>query len=82
MLSRLHVAIIQSRYQREGYVKSMADLIQKELKSFGLPGEVMIFSSADGVPKTYVSDAGDLYRDQMEECIYLIMQEQSKRSRQ
>ncbi|GJZ74404.1 ferrochelatase-2, chloroplastic-like protein [Tanacetum coccineum] len=82
MLSRLHVVIIQSWYQREGYVKSMADLIQKELQSFGSPEEVMIFFSAHGVPETYVRDAGDLYRDQMEECIYLIMQEQSNRSRQ
>ncbi|GKD94493.1 ferrochelatase-2, chloroplastic-like protein [Tanacetum coccineum] len=39
MLSRLPVAIIQSWYQREGYVKSMADLIQKELQSFGSPEE-------------------------------------------
>ncbi|GJU21849.1 ferrochelatase-2, chloroplastic-like protein [Tanacetum coccineum] len=59
MLSRLYVAIIQSWYQREGYVKSMADLIQKELQSFGSPEEVMIFFSAHGVPKTYVRDAGD-----------------------
>ncbi|GKA16685.1 ferrochelatase-2, chloroplastic-like protein [Tanacetum coccineum] len=70
MLSRLHVAIIQSWYQRECYVKSMADFIQKELQSFGSPEEVMIFFSAHGVPETYVRDAGDLYRDQMEECIY------------
>ncbi|GJY26588.1 ferrochelatase-2, chloroplastic-like protein [Tanacetum coccineum] len=74
-LSRLPVAIIQSWYQREGYVKSMADLIQKELESFGSPEEVMIFFSAHGVPETYVRDAGDPYKDQMEECIYLIMQE-------
>ncbi|PWA64282.1 heat shock protein 70 family [Artemisia annua] len=33
MLSRLPVAIIQSWYKREGYVKSMADLIQKGLQS-------------------------------------------------
>ena len=33
MLSRIPVAIIQSWYQREGYVKSMADIIQKELQS-------------------------------------------------
>ncbi|GKB68984.1 ferrochelatase-2, chloroplastic-like protein [Tanacetum coccineum] len=82
MLSRLHVAIIQSWYRRECYVKSMADFIQKELQSFGSPEEVMIFFSAHGVTETYVRDDGDLYRDQMEECIYLIMQEQSKRSRQ
>uniref|UniRef100_A0A162AZN8 Ferrochelatase n=1 Tax=Daucus carota subsp. sativus TaxID=79200 RepID=A0A162AZN8_DAUCS len=65
--------------QREGYVKSMADLIGKELNSFFQPEEVMIFFSAHGVPVTYVEDAGDPYRDQMEECIYLIMQELKSR---
>lgn len=35
----------------------------------------MIFFSAHGVPVSYVEDAGDPYRDQMEECIFLIMQE-------
>lgn len=35
----------------------------------------MIFFSAHGVPVSYVEDAGDPYRDQMEECISLIMQE-------
>ncbi|KAL1834596.1 hypothetical protein DCAR_0104805 [Daucus carota subsp. sativus] len=78
-LSRMPVSIIQSWYQREGYVKSMADLIGKELKSFSNPEEVMIFFSAHGVPVTYVEDAGDPYRDQMEECIYLIMQELKSR---
>ncbi|KAK9065556.1 hypothetical protein SSX86_014957 [Deinandra increscens subsp. villosa] len=75
VLSGLPVAIIQSWYQRGGYVKSMADLIEKELQSFGSPEEVMIFFSAHGVPVTYVRDAGDPYKDQMEDCIYLIMQE-------
>nr|XP_043636346.1 ferrochelatase-2, chloroplastic-like [Erigeron canadensis] len=74
-LSRLPVAIIQSWYQRYGYIKSMADLIEKELQSFNTPEEVMLFFSAHGVPVTYVLNAGDPYKDQMEECIYLIMQE-------
>ncbi|XP_044464023.1 ferrochelatase-2, chloroplastic-like [Mangifera indica] len=74
-LSRLPVSIIRSWYQREGYVKSMADLIQKELDKFSKPDEVMVFFSAHGVPVSYVEDAGDPYKDQMEECIYLIMQE-------
>ncbi|EEF45808.1 ferrochelatase-2, chloroplastic [Ricinus communis] len=74
-LSRLPVCIIQSWYQREGYVKSMADLIGTELKKFSNPKEVMIFFSAHGVPLSYVEEAGDPYKDQMEECIYLIMQE-------
>ncbi|KAE9446351.1 hypothetical protein C3L33_21757, partial [Rhododendron williamsianum] len=80
-LSRLPISIIQSWYQREGYIKSMAGLIEKELGSFSRPEEVgfilavMIFFSAHGVPVSYVEDAGDPYRDQMEECIHLIMHE-------
>lgn len=74
-LSRLPVSIIQSWYQREGYIKSMSNLIEKELEKFSKPEEVMIFFSAHGVPVSYVEDAGDPYKDQMEECIYLIMQE-------
>lgn len=35
----------------------------------------MIFFSAHGVPVSYVENAGDPYRDQMEECIFLIMKE-------
>ncbi|CAN1262567.1 Ferrochelatase-2, chloroplastic [Linum perenne] len=74
-LSRLPVSIIQSWYQRQGYVKSMADLIEEELQTFSKPDEVMVFFSAHGVPVSYVEEAGDPYRDQMEDCIYLIMQE-------
>ncbi|GAB2291002.1 hypothetical protein Dimus_025257 [Dionaea muscipula] len=74
-LSTLPVAIIQSWYQRQGYVKSMANLIEKELQSFSRPNEVLIFFSAHGVPVSYVEEAGDPYRDQMEDCIFLIMKE-------
>ncbi|XP_023546547.1 ferrochelatase-2, chloroplastic isoform X1 [Cucurbita pepo subsp. pepo] len=74
-LSKLPVSVIKSWYQREGYIKSMADLVQAELKNFINPQEVMIFFSAHGVPVSYVENAGDPYKDQMEECIYLIMQE-------
>ncbi|PKI72491.1 hypothetical protein CRG98_007094 [Punica granatum] len=78
-LSRLPVSIIQYWYQRPGYIKSMADLIQKELETFSKPKEAIIFFSAHGVPVSYVEDAGDPYRDQMEECIDLIMQELKSR---
>ncbi|CAL9197996.1 unnamed protein product [Musa hybrid cultivar] len=71
----LPISIIESWYQREGYIKSMADLIENELLSFSKPEEVMIFFSAHGVPLSYVQDAGDPYKDQMEECISLIMAE-------
>ncbi|XP_047967650.1 ferrochelatase-2, chloroplastic [Salvia hispanica] len=78
-LSRLPVAVIQSWYQRQGYIRSMADLIEGELQNFSNPEEVMIFFSAHGVPVSYVENAGDPYRDQMEECIFLIMQELKSR---
>ncbi|XP_057429869.1 ferrochelatase-1, chloroplastic/mitochondrial-like [Lotus japonicus] len=74
-LSQLPISIINSWYQREGYVKSMADLIEKELQTFSEPKEAMIFFSAHGVPVSYVENAGDPYQVQMEECIFLIMQE-------
>ncbi|GAB4854430.1 hypothetical protein Ancab_023013 [Ancistrocladus abbreviatus] len=74
-LSNLPVAIIQSWYRRKGYIKSMAELIEKELQNFPKPNEVMIFFSAHGVPVSYVEEAGDPYRDQMEDCIVLIMKE-------
>ncbi|KAH0990138.1 hypothetical protein GBA52_001621 [Prunus armeniaca] len=35
--------------------------------------------SAHGVPESYVKDAGDPYKDQMEECIFLIMKELKSR---
>ncbi|KAI4379662.1 hypothetical protein MLD38_005932 [Melastoma candidum] len=77
-LSRVPVSIIRSWYQRDGYVKSMADLIQKDVEKFANPEEVLIFFSAHGVPASYIT-AGDPYKDQMEECIHLIMQELKSR---
>nr|GMD44172.1 Ferrochelatase-2, chloroplastic [Ipomoea batatas]GMD45947.1 Ferrochelatase-2, chloroplastic [Ipomoea batatas] len=53
----------------------MANLIEEELQKFPDPNEARIFFSAHGVPVSYVEEAGDPYRDQMEECISLIMQE-------
>lgn len=41
-LSRLPVSIIRSWYQREGYISSMADLIQKEIEKFEKPEEVLL----------------------------------------
>jgi ferrochelatase len=32
--------VIPSWYQREGYIKAMANLIEKELKSFDFPEKV------------------------------------------
>lgn len=67
--------VIPSWYQREGYVKAISNLIDKELKTFEKPNEAVIFFSAHGVPRTYVEKAGDPYKDEMECCVRLIMTE-------
>ncbi|XP_058186102.1 ferrochelatase-2, chloroplastic isoform X1 [Rhododendron vialii] len=78
-LVNMQHTVIPSWYQREGYIKAMADLIAKELGSFDCPDKVMIFFSAHGVPLAYVEEAGDPYKAEMEECVDLIMEELEKR---
>ena len=74
-LSQLPHIVIPSWYQRPGYIESMCDLIFGELAGFSNPDEATIFFSAHGVPKSYVEEAGDPYKEEMEECIQLIMKE-------
>lgn len=45
-----------------------------------LQDEVEIFFSAHGVPVSYVEEAGDPYKEEMEQCISLIMRELQRRS--
>jgi protoporphyrin/coproporphyrin ferrochelatase len=81
-LQGLKHTVIPSWYQRKGYVCAMADLIVDELEKFNsTPGNVEIFFSAHGVPKSYVEEAGDPYKEEMEECVALIMNELKRRGR-
>lgn len=77
----LQHTVIPSWYQRPGYVKAMADLIEEQLDEFPAPGEARVFFSAHGVPKSYVVEAGDPYKEEMEECVALIMNELARRGR-
>ncbi|XP_021889834.1 ferrochelatase-2, chloroplastic-like [Carica papaya] len=79
-LVNMQHTVIPSWYQREGYIKAMANLIEKELQKFDHPDKVMIFFSAHGVPLAYVEEAGDPYKAEMEECVDLIMEELEKRN--
>uniref|UniRef100_A0A7I4D2S5 Ferrochelatase n=1 Tax=Physcomitrium patens TaxID=3218 RepID=A0A7I4D2S5_PHYPA len=72
-LVNMQHTVIPSWYNRNGYVQSMATLIEKELTKFSNPDEVHIFFSAHGVPVAYVEEAGDPYKAEMEECVELIM---------
>ncbi|CAN1342688.1 Ferrochelatase-2, chloroplastic [Linum perenne] len=78
-LVNMQHTVIPSWYQREGYIKAMANLIENELLKFGDPQKVVIFFSAHGVPLAYVEEAGDPYKAEMEECVDLIMDELEKR---
>eukprot|EP00877_Chromochloris_zofingiensis_P010780 jgi/Chrzof1/5956/Cz16g21260.t1_FC[v5.2] len=79
VLRNLKHTVIPSWYQRPGYVGAMADLIETELAKLPNPPQVNIFFSAHGVPKSYVEEAGDPYKEEMEECVALIMNELQRR---
>ncbi len=66
--------IVPSWYDNSGYLQAMADLIIQELQNYSNPDEVHIFFSAHGVPQSYVSEAGDPYQYQIEQCTRKIME--------
>eukprot|EP00557_Chaetoceros_sp_GSL56_P005628 CAMPEP_0176496622 /NCGR_PEP_ID=MMETSP0200_2-20121128/11289_1 /TAXON_ID=947934 /ORGANISM="Chaetoceros sp., Strain GSL56" /LENGTH=575 /DNA_ID=CAMNT_0017894581 /DNA_START=205 /DNA_END=1932 /DNA_ORIENTATION=- len=70
--------VIPAWYDRPGYVKAMANIIQRELDSF-TPEEVSeqletnpiakhVLFSAHGVPQSYI-EAGDPYQEQIQKCV-------------
>ncbi|MCS6815030.1 MAG: ferrochelatase [Cyanobacteria bacterium] len=72
-LARIEHTVIPSWHNRPGYLQAMADLIRQELDKLPNPDEVHIFFSAHGVPVSYVTEAGDPYQRQIEECTELVM---------
>jgi ferrochelatase len=73
-LRRIEYTVIPSWYQQPGYLQAMAQLIAQELDQFANPDAVHIFFSAHGVPVSYVTEAGDPYQQEIEDCTALIMQ--------
>ncbi|WP_298613769.1 ferrochelatase [uncultured Thermosynechococcus sp.] len=72
-LQKIRYTLIPSWYNHPGYVAAMADLIRQELDQCPNPEEAVIFFSAHGVPKSYVTEAGDPYQEEIEACVKLIM---------
>ncbi|NEQ79263.1 MAG: ferrochelatase [Moorea sp. SIO2I5] len=72
-LSNIEHTVIPSWYQQPQYLQAMADLIAQELDKFSNPDQVHIFFSAHGVPLSYVTEAGDPYQQEIEDCTALIM---------
>ncbi|HEY9822404.1 MAG TPA: ferrochelatase [Candidatus Sericytochromatia bacterium] len=73
-LNRIEYTVIPSWYNQPGYLQAMAQLIAQELDQFPNPNSVHIFFSAHGVPVSYVTEAGDPYQQEIEDCTALIMQ--------
>lgn len=72
-LQKIEYTLIPSWYDHQRYLVAMSDLIKQELQQFENPDQVHIFFSAHGVPKSYVTEAGDPYQKEIEECTDLIM---------
>lgn len=72
-LQRINYTVIPSWYSRPGYVQAMADLIAQELDQLPDPSQGHIFFSAHGVPVSYVEEAGDPYKREIEHCTELIV---------
>ncbi|MDY6784684.1 MAG: ferrochelatase [Cyanobacteriota bacterium] len=74
-LGRLNYTTIPSWYNHPGYLRAMAELIGQKLDEFGdRASHVHIFFSAHGVPLSYVTEGGDPYQKEIEDCTQLIMQ--------
>ncbi len=72
-LTPIDYTVIPSWYDRPGYLRAMADLINQALNQFSNHDQVHVFFSAHGVPVSYVKEAGDPYQQEIEDCTQLIM---------
>jgi len=73
-LQQIERVIVRSWFDRPGYLKAMADSIDSKIQDFAEPEKVHVFFSAHGVPKKYVTEYGDPYQTEMENCVDLVMQ--------
>jgi protoporphyrin/coproporphyrin ferrochelatase len=73
-LRQIERITIRSWYERAGYIKAMNELINAKIQSFESPELVHLFFSAHGVPVKYVTEYGDPYQSEIENCVDLLMQ--------
>ena len=71
--AQLPLRAIRSWHDHPGYLKAMAQLIEREIDACVNPSTAHVFFSAHGVPKSYVEEAGDPYQKEIESCAELIM---------
>ena len=75
---KLPIRCIRSWFDQTGYVTAMAQLIEKQILSCEAPSDAHVCFTAHGVPKSYVDDAGDPYKDEIENCSILIIDQLEK----
>ncbi len=74
-LERIERITIASWHDRPGYLRAMAETIAAKLQAFPEPEAAHLFFSAHGVPKRYVTEYGDPYQVEIENCVDAIMKE-------
>ena len=73
-LKDIRKVTIESWFNQEEYIKAQASLIEKTLQEkYDDQNRPHIFFSAHGVPESYITQDGDLYKQQMEDCVRFIM---------
>jgi len=72
-LRQMRAVVIPSWFSRPGYVASLARLIKQKCDTFDDANAPHIFFSAHGLPKKYIENLGDPYRQQTEETVALVM---------
>ncbi len=70
---KLPIRCIRSWFDNPGYIFAMAKLIEEQILLCESPQNAHICFTAHGVPKSYVEDAGDPYKDEIEDCSILII---------
>jgi ferrochelatase len=69
------IRVIRSYYDDPQYIGAMAELIARDIRAAPNGGpNAHVFFSAHGVPRNYVDEAGDPYKDEIEACTKLIME--------
>tara|TARA_Y100001968_G_scaffold310906_1_gene332312 strand:+ start:17047 stop:18222 length:1176 start_codon:yes stop_codon:yes gene_type:complete len=75
---KLSIRCIRSWFDQSGYILAMAELIQQQILSCSSPETAHVCITAHGVPKSYVEEAGDPYKDEIENCSLLIIDQLDK----
>ena len=75
---KLPIRCIRSWFDQRGYIEAMARLIEQQILKCDSPETAHVCFTAHGVPKSYVDDAGDPYKDEIENCSILIIDQLEK----